>query len=348
MAEGYEDIERLTSQKQNMLDNALQQQNDLINKQTQMQVDNLARQKEDIDKEATQQNRALYQDYRKATNPFGQQAENLAGQGLANSGYAETTMSRLYNTYQNNITSTLNNARDLKADVDFQIQQARQNGDITLAQNALELYKQKMQLLTEEYDLRNNREQFLYQKEQDALAQSNWQQEFDYQKAQNDRNYEYQLSRDKVADDQWLKNYNYQKSRDKVSDKQWKKTFNYQKSRDKVSDSQWQKEYELSKKTKASSSRSSGGSRKSYTTRKSSKKSSSGSTSINLDGGNTKNSSVPTKKDGSEYTPKDIIANIKNIQGPNVQNPIKDGISGKTFKSVDALLNYYGYAGVND
>lgn len=348
MAEGYEDIERLTSQKQNMLDNALKQQNDIINKQTQMQVDNLARQKEDIDKEATQQNRALYQDYRKATNPFGQQAENLAGQGLANSGYAETTMSRLYNTYQNNITSTLNNARDLKADVDFQIQQARQNGDITLAQNALELYKQKMQLLTEEYDLRNNREQFLYQKEQDALAQSNWQQEFDYQKAQNDRNYEYQLSRDKVADDQWLKNYNYQKSRDKVSDKQWKKTFNYQKSRDKVSDSQWQKEYELSKKTKASSSRSSGGSRKSYTTRKSSKKSSSGSTSINLDGGNTKNSSVPTKKDGSEYTPKDIIANIKNIQGPNVQNPIKDGISGKTFKSVDALLNYYGYAGVND
>lgn len=312
MAEGYEDIERLTSQKQNMLDNALKQQNDIINKQTQMQVDNLARQKEDIDKEATQQNRALYQDYRKATNPFGQQAENLAGQGLANSGYAETTMSRLYNTYQNNITSTLNNARDLKADVDFQIQQARQNGDITLAQNALELYKQKMQLLTEEYDLRNNREQFLYQKEQDALAQSNWQQEFDYQKAQNDRNYEYQLSRDKVADDQWLKNYNYQKSRDKVSDKQWKKTFDYQKSRDKVSDSQWQKEYELSKKAKASSSRSSGGSRRSYTTRKSSKKSSSGSTSNSINIDDDKNA-TNNKKDNSKT--------IKNI-----------------FQTVDAML----------
>lgn len=237
MAEGYEDIDRLVNRQGQMLDESLQKQNDIINRQTQMQVDSLARQKEDIDKEAIQQNRALYQDYRKATNPFGQQAENLAGQGLANSGYAETTMSRLYNTYQNNITSTLNNARDLKADVDFQINQARQNGDITLAQNALELYKQKMQLLTEEYDLRNNREQFLYQKQQDALAQRNWQTEFDYQKAQNDRN------------------YNYQVSRDKVSDKQWNKTFNYQKSRDKVSDSQWQKEYELSKKAKASSSR---------------------------------------------------------------------------------------------
>lgn len=339
MAEGYEDIERLTSQKQNMLDNALQQQNDIVNKQTQMQIDSLARQKEDIDKEATQQNRALYQDYRKATNPFGQQAENLAGQGLANSGYAETTMSRLYNTYQNNITNTLNNARDLKADVDFQIQQARKNGDITLAQNALELFKQRVQLLSEEYDLRNNREQFLYQKQQDALAQSNWQQEFERQKYQDDRNYDYQLSRDRVADDQWLKNYNYQKSRDKVSDRQWKDTFNYQKSRDKVSDSHWQKEYELSKKAKASSSRRSGSSRRSSSTKKSSKKSSSGSTSINLDDG---------KTNKSEYTPKEIIANIKNIQGPGVTNSIKDGISGKTFKSVDELLNYYGYAGVND
>lgn len=224
MATGYEDIDRLVNRQGQMLDESLQKQNDIVNQQTQMQVDNLARQKEQIDREATQQNRALYQDYRKASNPFGQQAENLAGQGLANSGYAETTQARLYNTYQNNITATLNNARTLKNDVDFQIQQARQSGDITLAQNALELYKQKMQLLSEEYDLRNNREQFLYQKSQDKLAQSNWQKEYDYKKSIDKRN------------------------------------FKYQKERDKVADTQWQKEYELSKKAKASSSRRSSGS----------------------------------------------------------------------------------------
>lgn len=267
MATGYEDIEKLTAQKQDMLDNSLKQQNDIINKQTQMNVDTLERQKADIDKEAIQQNRALYQDYRRANNPFGTQAENLASQGLGNSGYAETTMSRLYNTYQNNITSTLNNARDLKADVDFQISQARQNGDITLAQNALELYKQKMQLLSEEYDLRNNREQFLYQKSQDALAQRNWQTEFDYKKAQDTRN------------------YNYQVSRDKVSDSQWQKSFDYQKSRDKVSDSQWQKEYELSKKARASSTRRSSG----YS-RSSGKSSSNTTSSINNDDDTSKKS----------------------------------------------------------
>lgn len=338
MAEGYEDIDRLVNRQGQMLDESLQKQNDIINRQTQMQVDSLARQKEDIDKEATQQNRALYQDYKKNSNPFGQQAENLAGQGLANSGYAETTMSRLYNTYQNNITSTLNNARDLKADVDFQINQARQNGDITLAQNALELYKQKMQLLTEEYDLRNNREQFLYQKQQDALAQRNWQTEFDYNRSVADRNYNYQLSRDRVTDDQWLKNYNYQKSRDKVSDKQWNKTFNYQKSRDKVSDTHWEKEYALSKKAKASSSRSSGGSRRSYTTRKSSKKSSSGSTSNSINIDDDKN--VTNNKKDNSKTIKNILQTVdgmlkKTKTGRLAQAVAKTGARQYIFRAVE-------------
>ena len=84
-----------------------------------------------------------------------------------------------------------------------------------------------MQLLTQEYELKNNREQFLYQKEQDALSQSNWEKE-----------------------------YAYQQQRDQVSDSQWQQTFDYQKQRDAVSDNQWLQEFNLSKK-KASSSGSS-------------------------------------------------------------------------------------------
>lgn len=228
METGYEDIDRLTSKQNEMLDNALQQQQDITNKQTELNVAELQRNKEEVDKDVDKTNKALYAEYRKSTNPYGSNAERLASQGLGNSGYAETTQTNLYNTYQKNITDTLNNARDLKADFDFQISKARQTGDITLAQNALEIYNQKMQLLTQEYELRNNREQFLYQKEQDALSQSNWEKE-----------------------------YAYQQQRDQVSDNQWQQTFDYQKQRDAVSDSQWQQEYELSKKKSASSSRSS-------------------------------------------------------------------------------------------
>ena len=224
MAEGYEDIERLTTNQNQMLDNALQQQQDITNKQTALNVAELERNKQEIDKDVDKTNKTLYAEYRKATNPYGQNAENLASQGLGNSGYAETTKTNLFNTYQRNVTDTLNNAKNLKSDFDFQISKARQTGDITLAQNALAIYNQKMQLLTQEYELRNNREQFLYQKDQDRLAQSNWEKE-----------------------------YAYQQSRDAIADNQWQQTFDYQKSRDAIADSQWQQEYNLSKKKAAAS-----------------------------------------------------------------------------------------------
>lgn len=42
-----------------------------------------------------------------------------------------------------------------------------------------------------------------------------------------------------------------------------------------------------------------------------------------------------------------ILANTKNIQGPNLKNSIKDGLSGKTFSNINQLLNYYGYAAID-
>lgn len=102
-----------------------------------------------------------------------------------------------------------------------------------------------MNLLTQEYELKNNREQFLYQKQQDALSQSNWEKEFAYQQ-----------NRDDIADKQFQQTFDYNKS---VDDR----NYNYQINRDAVADSQWQREYDLSKK-KASSGSSSKKSTGSY------------------------------------------------------------------------------------
>lgn len=252
MAEGYEDIDRLVQNQNAMLDNSLQQQNDIINKQTDMNVAEIERNKQKLDEDTNKINKALYTEYQKQVNPYGANAERLASQGLLNSGYAETTKANLYNTYQKNVTDTLNNARTLKADFDNEITKARQTGDLTKAQNALELYKQKMQLLTQEYELKNDREKYLYQKSQDALQQSNWEKE-----------YQRQL-------DQYREQFEYQRQRDAESDRQYREQFDYQKSRDSVADNQWQKQYELSKKASASSSssrrRSSSGSSRNYGT----------------------------------------------------------------------------------
>lgn len=101
--------------------------------------------------------------------------------------------------------------------------------------------------------------------------------------------------------------------------------FKYQQERDRIADQQWQKQYNLQL---ANSRKSSGGSSKS-----SKKSSSSGSSNQQV---NTEQKATPSAKE--------VIDNVKVIQGPGLTNNIKDGISGKTFSSMDALLNYYGYA----
>ena len=98
------------------------------------------------------------------------------------------------------------------------IKQAHQNESIQQAQSALEIYAQKIQLLTQNYQLRQEREQYLYQQQRDDIADKQWQKTFDEQVKQNEienewkqKQYDYQKQRDKVADSQWQKQYNLQK-----------------------------------------------------------------------------------------------------------------------------------------
>lgn len=232
----YEDIDKLISNQNSLLEQQQAQQNEILNQQMQMQIDQINRNKQEVDTETAKTNSGLYAEYKKASNPYGANAEQLFTQGLGNSGYAESTQTNLYNTYQKNVTDTINTATKLKSDFDFQIQQAMQNRDLQQAQYALELYQQKMNLLTQEYDLKNNKEQDLYNRGID------------------ERNYNYQVSRDKVSDDQWLKEYE-QMLKEAENEEKWnQKNFDYQVERDKIADNQWEREFALSQASKSSGS----------------------------------------------------------------------------------------------
>ena len=115
------------------------------------------------------------------------------------------------------------------------------------------------------------------------------------------------------------RDFNYNKSIDD-------RNYNYQLERDKVTDDQWLKEYQLALKKANSSSSSSRSS------------SSSKSGSYSLGNSTSKNYSTPSSDD--------LLKNMTIVQGANLQANIKDKYSGKTFKSVDDMLNYYGYVAV--
>lgn len=223
MPTGYEDIDNLNNQASQLYDEQMNQQKNIINTQTQQTIDEIQRNKDKAEREAQKTNRALYTDYQKQINPYGVNAENLYEQGLANSGLAETTKAHYYNTYQTARTEAQNNANQIKADFDNEITRARQNGDLQLAQSALQMYQQKINDLYNTYNLK------------------------------------YQRDRDVVSDDQWKKQYEQALQQAQWQQAFNEKQFEYQKERDAIADNQWQQQFNLSKKA-SSSSRSSGGS----------------------------------------------------------------------------------------
>lgn len=230
MQTGYEDIDNLNNQASQLYDEQMKQQQNIINTSTQQTIDEIERNKKKAEEEALKTNKALYTDYQKQINPYGVNAENMAEQGLLGSGVSESAKTSYYNTYQNARTEAQNNANTIKADFDAQITQARQNGDLQLAQSALEMYQQKIQDLYNTYNLKFNQDQFNHQKEQDALTQSNWEKEYNQALQQA----------------QWEQQFN-------------QAQFDYQKERDAVADSQWQQEFEQAKKNASRSSSSSSG-----------------------------------------------------------------------------------------
>ncbi len=282
MATGYDELDNLQTQTNQLYDEQMKQQESMINTSTQQAIDEIERNKQKAQQEADKTNRALYTDYQKQVNPYGVNAENLAEQGLAKSGLAETTKANYYNTYQTARTEAMNNANTIKADFDAEIVKARQNGDLQKAQALFNLYSQKISDLSNMYNLKFQADQFSYQKEQDALAQSNWEKEFQqalqqaqWEQAFNQSQFDYQKDRDVISDNQWNQQFDYQKAQDALSQSNWEKEyeqalkemlwnqqfnqsqFDYQKERDKVADSQWNQEFALAKKKSSTGSSSS-------------------------------------------------------------------------------------------
>ncbi len=292
MATGYDDIDNLQNQTNRLYEDQMKQQENIINASTQQTINEIERNKLKAQQEADKTNKALYTDYQKQVNPYGVNAENLAEQGLAKSGLAETTRANYYNTYQSARTEAMNNANTIKADFDAEIARARQNGDLQTAQAKLDLYKQRINDLANMYNLKFQADQFDYQKQQDALNQSNWEKEFaqaqqqaQWEQAFNQSQFDYQKDRDVVSDNRFNEQFNYQKEQDALSQSNWEKEyeqalkemlwnqqfnqsqFDYQKEQDKLAQSNWEKEFALAKRKATSSS---GGSKKEENKKKSS------------------------------------------------------------------------------
>lgn len=161
--------------------------NDIVDKglqKTQMQVDF---EKQQYEQDAEKQSKGLYADYMKEQSSYGSNAENLASQGLANSGYAESSRVSMYNNYQKNVTSIVTELNREKSQLDLQMNQAYLDADIQKAQNAVNILGQKIQLAMNIYQTR-------YQLYRDQVADEQWQANYELSKQSADRNYQISLA----------------------------------------------------------------------------------------------------------------------------------------------------------
>lgn len=186
--------------------------------QAQEAAKNAARKRMEANIQQIEYNRPLYnqqydalarQNYQGYISSKEQLANELASQGLYNSGYsdsAKVAQTTAYRELQNQ-----NEQERLRrlAELDQQIAQARLNGDADL--NDLEA--EYAQLLQEQA---NKDRAFAYQKERDAIEDNRYNQKW-----------QYQLDRDKVDDDRYNQKWQYQLDRDKVDDDRYNQKWNY-------------------------------------------------------------------------------------------------------------------------
>lgn len=187
--------------------NNINQQNDLLNQQSNIQTEQSKANTEQVLNEIEQQRkyaqqdfnkeaRGAYQDYKKLTNPYGVQAENIFSNGLGNSGYSETSKLNAYNTYQNRYATARESTDRLMEDFNNQITQAKLSGNKELAEIALNKLQTQMDNLWNQLSfdttLTSNKvnydqwvKQFEYQKQQDEIANAFAREQFEYQKQQD-------------------------------------------------------------------------------------------------------------------------------------------------------------------
>lgn len=152
--------------------------------QTDFAIEQIEQQKDQAKQDYTKEQSGAYVDWQKQSNQYGANAEQMAAQGLANTGYAESSMVSMYNTYQNRITAARESYNRAVLNYDNAIKDARLQNNSVLAEIAYEALQQQLELslqgfqykntlIREKVDKKITIENTYYQRYQDVLAQIN-------------------------------------------------------------------------------------------------------------------------------------------------------------------------------
>ena len=284
-----------------------EQQTALQNQQTELAINEINQQKEQTTKEYTREQSGAYVDWQKQSNAYGANAEQLAAQGLQNTGYSESSQVSMYNTYQNRVATAKESYNIAIQNYNNSIAQARLQNSMALAEIAyqalqtqlelsLEGFQYKNELVLQQADKKMDLENQYYNRYQDVLQQINTENAL----AEQIRQYNEQQALEKKKYEESIRQYNTTLAEQK---RQYEKDYALKEKEYKENQRQFNESLAEQKRqyntSISKSSSSGGGSSRSYSSGGSSKSSSksSGSSSISK----SKSSSSSSKTISTSY-----------------------------------------------
>lgn len=233
-------------------------QSELQQAQTDLAIEKVEQAKDQAEKQYTKEQKGAYTDYQKATNQYGANAEQLATQGLNQTGYSESTRTNAYNTYQNRYATARESYNQAILNYDNSIKEAQLANNSALATIAYEALQQQLELSLQGFQYKN---QLLLQKV-DAVNQTKDRYYQRWQNVQQQINTENALAEqvrqynESLAEQQ--RQYNESKAMQEKSlaeqIRQYNETMAFNKQKQAQEQANWEKEYALAKSAKSSSS----------------------------------------------------------------------------------------------
>lgn len=180
------------------------EQTKLQNEQTAFTVEKIEQQKDQAEKDYIKEQSGAYVDWQKQSNQYGANAEQMAAQGMQNTGFSESSQVSMYNTYQNRVATAREVYNRAVLNYDNSIKEAQlqnssilaeiaHNAFVQQAQLALEGFQYKNSLITEQADRKMEAKRFYADEYQRVLDQMNTDRAFAEEVRQYNQNYNLQV-----------------------------------------------------------------------------------------------------------------------------------------------------------
>lgn len=184
-------------------------------------IEKTEQQKEQAHKDYLKEQRGAYADYKVQSDQYGANSEQMVANGLAGTGYSESSQVSMYNAYQNRVATAKESYNRAILNYDNAIKEAQLQNNSALAdiaykalQTQLEMslqgFQYKNTLLQQQLAMKNQTEDRYYNRWQNVLQQMNTENALAEQIRQYNENLAFQKQQAQREQSNWEKQYNAQ------------------------------------------------------------------------------------------------------------------------------------------